>query len=130
MSLVPLWSSVMLQSANTPTYLSANKSVKFTAENSKIDEKLIKQTTTQNTIKNLSEEEGWHKTDVVIKDKYFFLANIGTIVRKLNSDEFKKYECGSIHRIDGNYCVVLGIGESIYYNEKTGERYSLPTSIA
>lgn len=129
MSLIPLWSSVMLQSARMPLKFSPSKSVKLTANNSKFNEGLMNQMMSKNTVKDLSVEAGWHKADVVLKEKYFFLANIGTVVRKLTPDEFKQYDCGSTHRLDEGYCVVLGMGDTIYHNKLTGEIYSVPVTI-
>lgn len=129
MSLIPLWSSVMLQSARMPLKFSPSKSVKLTANNSKFNEGLMNQMMSKNTVKDLSVEAGWYKADVVLKEKYFFLANIGTVVRKLTPDEFKQYDCGSIHRLDEGYCVVLGMGDTIYHNKLTGEIYSVPVTI-
>ena len=63
----------MLQSNSTPLKFSPSKSVNFTANNSKFNETLINQMSGNNVVKDLSEEAGWHKTDVVIKENIFFL---------------------------------------------------------
>lgn len=122
LSFLPLHALTMTQTTKpSPIFFHSSKKAKFKCDNTYINTELIKPLPKEDKTIALLPENGWHQISEEIKHKYFYLTNVGWVHRELTADEFDKYDCGSVYKINNQYFTVIGIGERTYHNNITGE---------
>lgn len=121
LSFLPLHTLTMMQATKPSLTLPLSKKAKFKCNNVYVNTELIESLPKENKTISLLPENGWHQIKEEIKYKYFYLTNMGMMYRELTPDEFEKYDCGSVHKINHQYYTVLGIGYRTYHNNITDE---------
>lgn len=121
LSFLPLHVLTMTQATKPSLTLLSSKTARFKCNNTYVNTELIESLPKENKTISLLPEDGWNQINEEIKRKYFYLTNMGMVLRELTPEEFAKYDCGSVHKIDHQYYTVLGIGYRTYYNNITDE---------
>ena len=110
--------------------LNKNRYATFTATDCTINLEVLAQAEKDYKDMQSLADEGWEKTETIIKKKCFFNDDIrdnGTpaykaFIRYLTDEEFDEFECGDKVKINDRNVSVIGFADEFYQNTKTGEK--------